>query len=280
MGYFKEISATVTIYPDFYKCVYFDYLKKKINDWIGECLNTYSQSFTIKVSNPSGIAQFYSYAIGDGEIEYDKIWKNSHGRYVIHMEACGEVMNGLSDTVLPPKDLMEHSISYVNFKYMESSRKDGIKIMAFGKENSVPSEYSSFVQDVEGWRRGVQSDISCIARNFRLAFIVGREIYDSMFNLLQQLMEINEENNRSLHFEMDESVGLIGINGEFLLPEEQKGHFFDVLKEIGMILIQDDLFEIEEANMAFTPLDKNIFYMETYSFNDIIGVFQKKSLLV
>lgn len=280
MGYFKEISATVTIYPDFYKCVYFDYLKKKINDWIAECFNAYDQFFTIKVSNPSGIAQFYSYEIGQGEIDYGKIWKNPHGRYIIHMEAGGEIMNSISDSVLPPKDLMEHSISYVDFKYMESSKKEGTKIMVFGKESSVPAEYSSAVQDIEGWRRGIQPDISCVARNFRLAIIAGKEILDSMFNLFQQLIEINEQNNRSLHFEMDESVGLISIDGIFLLPEEQKGQFFDILKEIAMLLIQDDLFEIEDAQMVFTPLDKNIFYMEIYSFDDITGIFQKKSLLI
>jgi hypothetical protein len=282
MKYKKQFAVSMLIFPDFYKNEYFDYMKEKINNWIFSCFNAYTDYFTINVLQPSGIAKFYEYdrRTDGSNINFQKIWKNPYGSYYIIIEGFGDILMGTDKSIMPPKELTELTLNCLNFKYKEYSSLEGLKMITFGKESGLPSEYICNHFDSEVWRNFISEEIDCICQNWKIELHVGNEIFDYIFNSINKLIDLEQTNSNFLDIEIDEIEGYISVSGKFLLKNENKEKYFAICQEIAELLIQDDLFIIDEINMDFMAIDKKIFYFEKYSFNDIVGNFQRKSILL
>lgn len=283
MKYRRTFSAVITIFPDFYRNEYFDYMKEKLNNWIFQCFNTYSDYFTISVVQPSGIAKFYEYDknINKENILFDKIWKNPYGSYHIILEGAGDVLCGICEKLLlPPKELQELTLANINIKYKEFSSLTGSRIIAFGKESGLPCEYDFGSSDLESWRNIISDDISCIAQDWKISVHASKTISDYIFNILNKVIDLSPSNSKYIKLEIDEDEGLFEAKGSFLLKPEYKEKYFALFQELTEFSIHDDLFEVEDLKMDFVAIDKKIFYFEKYNFNDIVGNFQKKSIIL
>ena len=281
MQYRKQFAASLLIYPMLYKNEYFDYIKEKVNNWIFDCFNVYTDYFTISVAQPSDIAKFYDYDKRDdgSNINFEKIWNHPYGSYYIYIEGIGDVLMGTKNTN-PPRELVELVLNTMNLKYKEYSSIDGLKMITFGKDSGLPCEYSCNCCDVENWRSFISDEIDCISQDWRIALNVGKEYFDHVFNIINKLVDLEANNEHSLDLEIDEEEGFIEASGIYLLRQSLKQEYFNIITELAEVLIQDDLFFIEDINMSFVAVDKKVFYFEKYVFNDIVGSFQRKSVLL
>lgn len=280
MGYRKIFTSQITVFPELYKDIYFDYTKQVINAWLTECFNSYTDKFVIKVEQSSGIAQLYNF---DNQVnrpeEFDlrKIWSNPYSRYHIYIYAEGEIIYGVAPSIQPPKEITENQQNNLIFKYQESTKKDGIKMYLCGRDFEVPVQYSSECCDIECWKDGIIRDEKVRADNWNISLNVSKDIFDSIYNLFNDF--INYSDTKNFNLEMDDKIGHIEMSGIYTLSTgENKITYFKLLKRLSGLLVSDDLFNIESLNMDFYSPDSKKYYAEKYYFNEANAMFKVRNL--
>ena len=77
---------------------------------------------------------------------------------------------------------------------------------------------------------------------------------------------------------MDDFDNHIELEGQFILKNEDKVHYLKLLNELAQYFLEDDFFEVDEANMNFIADSNTAFYFEKYFLNDSIGQFNVKHI--
>lgn len=280
MSYSRTFSALITIYPSFYNDEYCQYFKEDINKWIAECFNAYDVFFKINIGQNFGSAEFYNFDIenDDKKINYRRLWAYPHGSYSIYVTGSGILPHGMSPNALrPPMNVIDSIMDKVAFVYQEVSDIAPPKIIAFGKNLGIPSEYTCENHDIEMWNDG-QSEDDMYCSNLNLTLNCSENSFDTVLTIVEKLMELNI--NKDNDISIDQYSLTIEAKSSYILPYKNKQKFMFLLNELSSVIIQDDFTEVEKCVMDFIADKEKRFCLETYFFNEVIGKFESKYVLI
>ncbi len=269
----KHYSINLKIYPDLYKSQYVDYLLLTIKNWILDCQFFSTERFDLKVTQPSGLTTTYECSNSD-EINFQKIFRNKFGSYIIKIVGAGRHIRGAKNTTTPPEELMDTCLSLINVKYKENSTLDGIKMLSFGKESGIPDSCELRNTDGYLWRGTNLNHVDCICNDFALSLRIGPKEHARAFNLFSSIYDMS---NRTLKFNVAEEIGTFELEGVFIIQKENKEQFVKICKELECLIIRDDLIAIEEIRIDFMAISNDIFYVEKYYFDECTGTFVVKT---
>lgn len=274
MSYAKSFSCTFTIYPDFYKDPYSEYLKEKINKWISECFLTYNSYFRIKIIQHNLVSYEYDSEKDKRDINFKKLWSNPYGQYTILISAAGIIHKGISSSINPPLNIVDNLIDKVTFKYQETSDNDGSIIIAYGKGIGLPIKYSCSDLDAEYWNNGFNNeDVYCA--NWKLSLSCEESNYNRAFSIINELMKCST--NKNYDIDLNPYEFTIDISTSFFLQNNNKINYLKLLNELSGLVIEEDGINIEECNMGFISQKDNIYSLEIYYFDEISGKFIVKN---
>lgn len=282
MAYTKSFQATIIIYPDFEKDTYCQYLKEQLNNWIIDCFNAYTDFFKITVTQAKGTAVLYNFDVESGDVDLNlkKIWVKSPASYTIEMNGSGIVNYGIKNNLEPPQNILEDVLDKIYIKYHETSDVYEPKIITLGKHpqtrrTEVPIQYTFDGYDNEQWSNGSQNyDVYC--DKWKLALTTSSNNFLDALDILEEIKLLNK--NKFSKIYMDDFDNHIELEGQFILKNEDKVHYLKLLNELAQYFLEDDFFEVDEANMNFIADSNTAFYFEKYFLNDSIGQFNVKHI--
>ena len=284
MPYNKSFATKITIYPEFYSDMYFDYVIKSINNWIDACHAVYKTTFAIKAEQQSGIAKLYSYEGTPDIYDLSKLWRNKYSKYDICFFGSGDVIDAISKSVEPPHELMDVSFSNIEFRYMEYSDYKGLNTLSFGRTLGVPKTYSFDDNHTEDWHKNTE-DIDVISKGWVLEISAGQKALNAISSLVDELMELNQTYDSLAKTVEDEGImfgstdiGSIYVDGQFVLKAADKKKYKDILKKISTEILNDEMASVDKYKMEFISLKPNNFYFEVYNFSELDLLFHVKTL--
>lgn len=273
MTYTKSFSCVLTIFPDFYRDPYCNYLKEKINKWIAECFVSYNSFFKIKVQQHSAVFYEYDSEKDKRDINLNKLWSNQFGSYKIYISGAGILYKGISKSIAPPLNIVDNLIDKITFKYKEISDIEPPLIIAYGKNIGIPIKYCA--NNIDDWDNGfLEKDI--YSANWIIDISCSRTNFDKTRILLEKLMKYNV--NKNCEIDVDPYGLALRVNTSFLLKNNDKIKFFEILNELSNLVIDDDDIEINDFSMNFISQDNDDFSLEAYIFDEISGKFLVKNI--
>lgn len=276
MPYAKSFSCSLTIYPDFHKDQYFDYIKERINKWISQCFITYNSLFEISVVQHSMEIYKYDSSVDKKDIVFKKLWGNPYATYTIYISGAGMIHKGISEeSIKPPINLAENLINTVTFKYIEISDMSHPSIIAFGRGIGIPVKYNS--NTTEDWGIGFNEEDG-YSPNWKLSIDCSKKHFNDVYNIVSDIMKYNK--NEEYSIEADHYDGNICVETSFLLSNKNKVGYFKLLNTLSSLVIIDDEITINECSMNFIPQNEKVFSIESYYFDEISGRFIIKNILI
>lgn len=284
MSYTKSFQSVIVIYPDFNKNSYCEYFKEKLNDWVTECFNTYTDFFNIKVSQAKGNAVLYTFSAEDGDydLNFKKLWQKSPASVTIEISGSGIVNHGLKNNLEPPYDISEEILDTIYLKYQETSDLYEPKIIVYGKDpvtrrTEVPIQHTFDSYDTEKWQDGTLP-YDVYSEKWKLSVHTDYQGLIDVYNVFERLEALNK--NSLLKIYVDHMENFIELSGQFILKKEDKEQYLSILKELSIYLIEDDMFKIEDCDMNFISESEKEFYFEKYYIDDIQGKFRVRNILI
>jgi hypothetical protein len=260
----------MTIYPEFYKDPYSDYLKEKINKWLSECFVAYNIFFRIKAYQHEAVFYEYDSEKDKKDINLKKLWTNPFGSYKIYISGTGMLHKGISNSIDPPLNIVDNLIDKITFKYQESSDISHPMIMAYGKKIGIPIKYTCENPDAEGWNNGF-CDEDVFSPNWEININSSQTKFDEIYSILEELTAINV--NKEFDVDIDVYNRTIGVKTAFLLSNKDKVEYFKLLNKLADLVVQDDSTEVNICNMNFTSQKDSVFTLEKHYFDEILGKF-------
>lgn len=279
MPYAKSFSCMITVYPDFYKDPYADYLKEKINKWISECFTAYNSFFKIKVFQYAGTSVFYEYDTEKDkrDINFKKLWSNPYGSYTIFISAAGFLHNGISNSINPPIGIVDNLIDKISFKYQETSDISSPMIIYFGKKMGTPNKFCFDNTNAEEWDDGFgKEDVYC--PNWKLSITCSENNFSKVKMLIDTI--VNYNTNKYCNNDYNPYEKVITIDTSFLLEYKKKGEYIKALNALSDALIVDDTINILESSMNFISQKDSVFALESYIYDEIYGRFFVKNVKI
>lgn len=282
MAYAKSFQAYITIFPDFEKDPYCQYLKEKLSEWITDCFNAYTDFFRIVVSQSKGTAILYTFDAesGDVDLKMKKIWQRTPASYAIEINGSGIVNYGIKDNLEPPQNIMEDILDKIYLKYQETSDIYPPKIITYGKHpqtriTEVPIQYTFDGYDNEQWEKGTKY-YDVYSEKWKLSVTTSSEHFIDVLNIIDELKELNKNSLSKIY--MDDFENHIELEGQFILKNEDKTKYLNLLNKISSYLIEDDFFEINDVEMNFIADSNKTFYFEKYFIDDPNGKFEVRNI--
>lgn len=274
MSYAKSFSCIITVYPEFYKDVYSEYLKEKINNWISECFLAYNSYFKIKIIQHNLISYEYDSEKDRRDINFKKLWSSPYGKYSIIISAAGIIHKGITNSINPPLNIIENVIDKITFRYQEINDDKSPIIIAYGKGIGIPMKYCCDDILSEYWISGFNNEDGYCS-NWHINLSCTKENYNEAKKLIIELLKLNSNKD----YDMDDNPYeyLIDIKTCFFLNNIDKTNYLKLLNELSLLVIEDDGVNIDSCSMNFVSQQENVYSLETYYFDELSGKFVVKN---
>lgn len=282
MAYTKSFQAIITIYPDFDKDSYCNYFKEQLEEWIVDCFNAYTDFFNIKVTQAKGTAVLYDFDVESGDIDLNlkKIWIKSPASYTIEMSGSGIINFSVKNKLEPPQNIVEDILDKIYLKYKETSDVYPAQIIVYGKNpitrrTDFPFKYTFDSYDNEQWQKGYKN-YDVYSEKWKISLTTSSSNFLDVLDIIDELNSLNK--NKLSKIYMDDFDNHIEMEGQFILKNEDKEKYLNLLNQLSRYFLEDDFFEIDEISMNFIADSDTVFYFEKYLLDDSIAKFIARNI--
>ena len=151
----------------------------------------------------------------------------------------------------------------------------GVQTCALPILTEVPIQYTFDGYDNEQWEKGTKY-YDVYSEKWKLSVTTSSEHFIDVLNIIDELKELNKNSLSKIY--MDDFENHIELEGQFILKNEDKTKYLNLLNKISSYLIEDDFFEINDVEMNFIADSNKTFYFEKYFIDDSNGKFEVRNI--